>query len=400
MVSLYASALKVVQNPNLSKLIKQNSIEDLLAEPCAIDQHFQILKDSYLSIAPRHSKLFQHLENEQYLLSLNLSDTIKTYRQIVNYKKALPLASTFQILTDKLTAAQQDQFTPDDLAKVIQSFLKFRVLPSNEFLKWIGKVWTWEGMSQNYGLNVYMTRIYCDMRLEEIGKYEELDAVMKRVMNRDLKESMMKRKDGDVFSVIDIAKDLCHAEEWQYKELWKCIFEILAQKLTFSSNLPAKEAHKKLGVSYILSILRTLDGLSTFSPDILSLSKQHIDKLTPILTYTSLDLIRSETSSHTESLLSTHLSSLNTPFQPSQIIEKYYKVDFLIPPSKIIECHGIYHYLRTTQNQKTQIEDASTLFKEKLLKAKGYEYLKIPYYEYSSTSSEDLQTKISNYILK
>ena len=101
MVKNLTQALQLIQNSLSTKLHKQKVIETFLESISAIDSEFLIFKDRYLPVAPRNSRIFQILENEQFFSACSLSEGMKIYRQIVKFKRAMPASTTFKILSNK-----------------------------------------------------------------------------------------------------------------------------------------------------------------------------------------------------------------------------------------------------------------------------------------------------------
>jgi len=399
MVKNLAQALELINNSYFPKLHKQKTIETFLESKCAIDSEFLIFKDSYLPVAPRNSKIFQYLEDEQFLSFCSLSESMKIYRQIVKYKRAIPAPTTFKIISNKILASDIERIDSSDLVKVLQCYLKYRVVPSDEMLNWIPRAY--ERNRSNYPVILYVTKLYFEMRIRDWGNYKGFEESIKDILNESLITVMKQNKYSEIYSIIELANDLCYGENWENSELWECIFDILANNLSplsFKSSVQREFLPRKLSPIYSLPLFRILDSLSLYSPSILSSNSTSISRISSHLGYSPSDIYKSETTSYTQSQLASCLSQLGVSYEPSKVLDKYYPVDFFLPPRKVIEYHGIYHYLRTIDNSKTHFEDGSTFFKEKLLRSKGYDYLKIPYYELSSLTKPELLSKLTNYI--
>ena len=399
MVKNLTQALELINNSLSTKLHKQTAIETFLESNSAIDSEFLIFKDRYLPVAPRNSRIFQYLENEQFLSACSLSEGMKIYRQIVKFKRAMPASTTFKIISNKIIHSDIERIDSSDLVKVLQSYLKFRVVPSDEMLNWIPRAY--ERNRSNYAVILYVTKLYFEMRIRDWGNYKELEESIKNILNESLITVMKQNKYSEIYSIIDLANVLCYGENWENSELWKCIFDILANNLSpssFKSSVQREFLPRKLSPIYSIPLFRILDSLYLFSPSILSSNSSSISRISSNLGYSPSDIVKSETTSYTQSELASCLSQLGVSYKPSAILDQYYSVDFFLPPRKVIEYHGVYHYLRTIDNTKTHFEDGSTFFKEKLLKSKGYDYLKIPYYELSSLTKPELLSKLTNYI--
>jgi hypothetical protein len=239
------------------------------------------------------------------------------------------------------------------------------------------------------------------MRIRDWGSFKEFEEIIKDILNERLITVMKQNKYSEIFSIIDLANDLRYGENWENSELWACIFDILANNLSplsFKSSVQREFLPRKLSPIYSLPLFRILDSLSVYSPSTLSSNNSSISRISSHLGYSPSDILKAETTSYTQSQLASYLSELGVSYEPSKILDKYYPVDFFLPPRKVIEYHGIYHYLRTIDNSKTHFEDGSTFFKEKLLRSRGYDYLKIPYYELSSLTKPELLSKLANYI--
>lgn len=399
MVKTLTQALEMVNNSLSTKLHKQKAIETFLESNCAIDSEFLIFKDSYLPIAPRNSKIFQYLENEQFLSACSLNESLKIYRQIIKFKRAIPAPTTFKVISNKIIHSDIDRIDSSDLVKVLQSYLKFRVVPSDEMLNWIPRAY--ERNRGNYAVILYVTKLYFEMRIRDWGNYKEFEESIKDILNESLITVMKQNKYSEIYSIIDLANDLCYGENWENSELWGCILDIVANNLSpssFKSSVQREFLPRKLSPMYSLPLFRILDALSLYSPSILSSNSSSISRISSHLGYSPSDIVKSETTSYTQTQLASCFSQLGVSYEPSKVLDKYYSVDFFIPPRKVIEYHGIYHYLRTIDNAKTHFEDGSTVFKEKLLRSRGYDYLKIPYYEFNSLTKPELLSKLTNYI--
>ena len=174
-------------------------------------------------------------------------------------------------------------------------------------------------------------------------------------------------------TTLALVKSLSMLENFQNTLLWENLYK------TINSQIHHKVTSKK-HIATRNFILQTLDAHNTLNPETYLGIKHIADQITSEVLFNPNFLLNGESESLLSKKVEEFLKSHQVTYQKKKALEKFYVVDFLLKDKTALEVDGPTHYLRLTNGKRTQELTGQTLFKSKVLEAKGYKVLRLPFF--------------------
>lgn len=381
-------------NTNSTKLhlLDLRPIENLISSQLYSDPNFLTFSEKFGPIMSNCTNLFSLLSNENFISTSTLQDCeriMKIFQQASNFYK---YQKFLDLYTDKLLKSPIYKQTPAKFANLISFYNEFNMLPKKSLLKYLSGDLFNMSSRRRFCLTESLFSIYANLRLNEFPEYKMYNEMYDKILKKEIPNALKHESDIKFQDKINLCYSLSISDAWKYPEIWKSILDKLAQDIS-------KEVGN-LNQQNSIKLLKSLDGVQCFAPDLMLKNKEAIYEIYKNLHFDSTILKNSICQSKELNIIVKRLDRMNLKYTVNQVIEGHYTTQLLVEPKVAINCISSEMFVRDTSGEKTNLEIASIKYESNILTARGYRYLSIPEYRLRTYGNFYLEKIIQDNVIK
>lgn len=362
-------------NSHSSKLhlLDLKPIEDLISPHIYRDPHFLSFSEKFGPIMTHCSKLFSLLRNEQFINNSSIQDcerVLKIFQQSNNLYKHQKFLDLY---TDKLLKSPTPHQTAPRIANLINFYNQFNILPKETLLKYLSGDFFRMNSRRKFCVTEALFGIYANLRLSEFKEYKMYMELFDKIIKREIPNALKYESDIQFPDKINLCYSLSISDAWKYTEIWNSILGNLAEDISKEATMLEEQQKIKL--------LRSLDGIQSFAPDLILRNKEAIYEIYKNLHFDSESLAENIPECNELNVLIKKLNKMNIHYEVNKVLESHYFAQIVIDSRTVVNTIDTKKFIRNTAGERTELEIGGLKYENRVLSARGYKCVSIPEYK-------------------
>jgi hypothetical protein len=277
------------------------------------------------------------------------------------------------LYTDKLLKSPTFQQTAPRLANLINFYNQFNILPKETLLKYLSGDFFRMNSKRKFCVTEALLGIYANLRLSEFKEYKIYKEMFDKILKKEVPNALKYESDILFPDKINLCYSLSISDAWKYTEIWNSILGNLAEDISKEASMLEEQQKIKL--------LRSLDGIQSFAPDLILRNKEAIFEIYKNLHFDSDSLAENIPESKELNILIKKLNKMNIQYEVNKVLESHYLAQIIIESKTVVNTIDTTKFIRNTAGERTDLEIASLKFEKRVLSARGYKCVSIPEYK-------------------
>lgn len=215
--------------------------------------------------------------------------------------------------------------------------------------------------------------IYANLRLIEFKEYRIYLEIFDKILMKEIPNALKYESDILFPDKINLCYSLSISDAWKYTEIWNLILGNLAEDISKEATMLEEQQKLKL--------LRSLDGIQSFAPNLILKNKEAIYEIYKNLHFDSDNLYENIPESKELNVLIKKLNKMNIHYEVNKVLESHYLAQIIIESKTVVNTIDNTQFIRNTAGERTELEIASLKYENRVLSERGYKCVSIPQYK-------------------
>lgn len=338
--------------------------EGLLSQRSYNDSNFLEFASLYTPLMKPSSKLFKLLQDESYLESLSVSDSMQVF-DLLNRKFPYYLNPKVLHTVSKKVISTPENKKSSNLSRVLHAYTNYTLSPTPEILSGISKFFYSQPYRTKHRLLLPLYKCIVQLRLLENTDYNFLKHTYNQIHTEYIPELLKVRYNDKLEYYTKLCNLMCISQSWRYGPTWSNAISAVAAKM---EDLPSVMEYPVIHTS----LLTVYDGLQTFAPQLFKDNLKHLKLIRSKLNYDPEYVQSYGNSQYQLKNITKDLEERQVKYESNKVIDQLYNASIFIEPNKVLCFTSRNNYIRKPTGAPTDLEIGSKKYLKEILTAKGY----------------------------